>query len=926
MKKKLILTLILSMFFGLHSFAQFEINPDDRDEYIEMARQLFRENKWEEGKETTDRGLKKYPKDSDLRELNGRYFLYHEEYDKARYELKKALEYNHKNVSAKQALVNVEMATARYSSAIAYVNELLEVAPYDKGLWLKKAEAFRLQGNIVESNRLLKRIYHIYPEDKVLRSNLIDYLYGEFREKKDSAPLDEVTDLALYIVNEDPQNEDVYIGLINKHLQAGDYEKALIYAEKAVYDMPQNMTILRKRNSILAHLNRYQEILTSLKELMAQSNNPRLRQEYDYFMEEAARHSEQSDYYYNYQMLFQKNPKNMDYFNKVYTAALSRSLFDDATEAIKLAKKENGETKDLLLKELYLNERMGNPSKVKQLTYRINELYPGDEDVTYQICSLYYKEAKDLMADHLYQKALPYLEFIKENGDEEQQRLTLTSQYNCLLELGYLEEAEAVIDTLMSLEPEEADWHFKRSHLHGLKKDYDRALQEYEAGLELTQTKNEFTEWRLIGYDEQAALYTKTLIEAYRLNEALALIDRWLETHPRSESAVRYGYNVSYQLKDVEKMKRYLLHGSEHHPQDLFYRLKLADLYISETDYELASEILLPILEEYPYHKEAIATYSQLSFDKAKQLIKSSEADEGLELLNRALIYDADNVELKYMKGVAFEKLHKLDSAAYYQSFYQPTLVELKDYERHMKYLEFVRKKNEVAFFCHLYRFADVDIITSVAGAEYSRMEEKNTYTGRLFYSGRDNGKGVMGQGEWSHKFSQTFYGTLNASVGSKVFPKFMANLSAYYAFVPTWEAELTIGFRNLVDSKKMYNQQIGASKEFDFARFTAKFNSVILDKDWYYNVFAQSRFYIRDHRNYVTGMASVGSAPDIEVIDKHLYDAFNVTNTMVGVGGHFIISRACSIDAMGLWYHYKAEKDLYKNIYSLQLKLNIRF
>ncbi len=926
MKKQLILTLILSLFFGLSSFAQFEINPDDRDEYIEVARQLFRENKWEEGKETTDRGLSKYPKDSDLRELNGRYFLYHEEYDKARYELKKALEYNHKNVSAKQALVNVEMATARYSSAIAYVNELLEVAPYDKGLWLKKAEAFRLQGNIVESNRLLKRIYHIYPEDKVLRDNLIDYLYGEFREKKDSAPMDEVTDLALYIINEDPQNEDVYIGLINKHLQSGDYEEALIYAEKAVYNMPQNMTILRKRNSILAHLNRYPEILSSLKELMANSNNPQLQREYDYFMQEAARYSEQSDYYYNYQILFQKNPGNVEYFNKVYTTALSRALFDDAMEAIKLAKKERGETKDLLLRELYLYERMGNLSKLKQLTYRINELYPGDEDITYQLCSLYYKEAKDLMADHLYQKALPFLDYIEEHGDEEQQRLALTSQYNCLLELSYLDEATIVIDTLISLEPEEADWRFKRSYLYGLQKNYIPALQEYEAGLQLTAEKDKLIEWRLMGYDEQATLYTKDLIEAYRFDEALELIDRWLETYPKSESAVRYGYNISYQMKDTERMKEYLRHGTAYHPNELFYSLKLAEIYTSEGNYELASSLLLPVLEKYPYHKEAIAVNSQLSFDQAKVWIKESDADRGLELLNEALVYDADNVELKYMKGVAFEKLHQLDSAAYYQSFYQPSLVELKDYERHTKYLEFVRKKNEVAFFCHLYRFADVDIITSVSGVEYSRMEDKNTYIGRLFYSGRDDGKGVMGQGEWSHEFSSRFYTTLNASISSKVFPKFTTNVTGYYAFLPTWEAELTVGFRNLVDSKKMHNQQIGASKEFDFARFTARFNSVILNKDWYYNVFGQSRFYIRDHRNYVTAMASIGSAPDIEVIEKHLYDAFDVTNTMVAVGGHFILSRVCSIDVMGLWFHYKAERDLYKNMYSAQLKLNIRF
>ncbi len=917
------------LFLAIPSYAQFEINPDNRDEYIEAAKQLFRENKWEEGKKTVDSGLYKYPKDSDLKELNGRYYLEQNDYEKARYELKKSIEYNHKNLSAKQALVTVEMATERYSSAIAYINEILESMPYDKTLWLKKAEAFRLQGNIVESNRLLKRIHHIYPEDEVLKNNLIDYLYDEFRSKKNTAPIDEVSDLALYIVTEDPQNEDVYIGLINRYLQAGDYENALSYAEKAVYDMPDNITVIKKRNSILAHLNRFQEILSSLKELIAKSKNPApLQQEYHYYLEEAARYSEKSDHYYNYQMLFERNPRDKAHFNKVYTTAISRSLFDDAIEAIQVAKRAGGETKDLLLKELYLYERMGNQSKVKQLTYQINELYPEDEDVKYQTCVFYYKEAKGLMADRMFEKAMPFLLFIEEHGDEELLKLSLISQYSCLMELNDWDKAMLVINKLIESEPLEVDWRIKKSALLGNQKNYFEALQEYEHGLRLVMEEGDYSKWRLTGYDEQATIYTKALIDSYRFDEAIELIDHWLMVYPESETALRYGYSVSYQMKNKEKVKEYLSHGIEYNPEELFYHLKLAEIYTLEENYDLASSILLPLLERYPYHKEAVATYSDLSFKKAKQLIKENEVEEGLTILNSALIYDADNSDIKYMKGIVFEKQHRVDSAAYYQSFYEPSIIELKDYQRHMKYLEFINKRNEVSFFCHLYRPSDLDIITAVTGVEYMHMKERDVFTGRFYYSGRDNGKGVMGQAEWSHIFNKKFYSMLNASIGDKAFPRFTANVAAYYTFLETWEAELTLGFRSLSDSisNQMFNQQVGVAKEFSFARFTAKFNSVILDKNWHYNISGQGRFYIRDHRNYITAMGSLGSAPDIEVIDTELYQAFDVTNVMVGLGGHFILSKMCSVDATALWYNYKFEDRLYKNMYSLQLKLNIRF
>ena len=60
------------------------------------------------------------------------------DYDKARYYLVRAVRENPENVTAKQMLVNVEEESGNYSSAICYVNELLEINPYWQGLWRQK--------------------------------------------------------------------------------------------------------------------------------------------------------------------------------------------------------------------------------------------------------------------------------------------------------------------------------------------------------------------------------------------------------------------------------------------------------------------------------------------------------------------------------------------------------------------------------------------------------------------------------------------------------------------------------------------------------------------------------------------------------------------------------------------------------------------
>ena len=131
------------------------------DYYASHARSLFERGKWAEGKQYVDEGLKYYPETNDLNELNGCYYFHQKDYDNARYFLIVAVRDNPQNVRAKQMLVNVEEQTGNYSSAICYVNELLEINPYWQGLWRKKIGLFRLQGNDVEADRLLKRLHQI---------------------------------------------------------------------------------------------------------------------------------------------------------------------------------------------------------------------------------------------------------------------------------------------------------------------------------------------------------------------------------------------------------------------------------------------------------------------------------------------------------------------------------------------------------------------------------------------------------------------------------------------------------------------------------------------------------------------------------------------------------------------------------------------
>jgi tetratricopeptide (TPR) repeat protein len=110
-------------------YAQRAGTTVERNEDAREINELYEQGKWEEGKTIAEASLKKNPKDADMRMLVGKYYIHRRQFEKARYELVKSLEYAPANVESKHMLVTVETETQRYSSAICYINELLEVNP-----------------------------------------------------------------------------------------------------------------------------------------------------------------------------------------------------------------------------------------------------------------------------------------------------------------------------------------------------------------------------------------------------------------------------------------------------------------------------------------------------------------------------------------------------------------------------------------------------------------------------------------------------------------------------------------------------------------------------------------------------------------------------------------------------------------------------
>lgn len=145
-------------------------------QYEDDIRAAFRRDDWAGGKALLDEADPAYGTLSVFCELKGLYYLHHKQFDEARRHLLLAVRDDEANTQALELLVQLEREEGNYSTAISHVNKLLEYSPYNARLWRIKIELYRLDHNDPEANRLLQRLFTIYPEDTIVRK---DVLYQE---------------------------------------------------------------------------------------------------------------------------------------------------------------------------------------------------------------------------------------------------------------------------------------------------------------------------------------------------------------------------------------------------------------------------------------------------------------------------------------------------------------------------------------------------------------------------------------------------------------------------------------------------------------------------------------------------------------------------------------------------------------------------
>lgn len=897
--------------------------------YVSRAESFIHSNSWTAAKREINNGLEEWPEDADLRYLNGRYYYVTGNLVEARYNLIRAIQTNDQHYRAKRAMVDVEDASKHYSSAICYINELLEFQPYERDLWRRKISLYRKINNNVEADAALERLARIYPNDSLVRNDVtklhrrsVDELIKKSNAEQAALELEKWLEM-------DPDNLNYYIELMGIYQRMGENDRALGVGNRGLARFPNNAVLTNKVIGLLSEMGNYAQALR-----LARKNSS--SGIYTDLLRKAADDARIHDPYEMNGRLYAET-HDRDALNYLLNTSLTRGYFDDARAYLTDAIRREGRTTPLLMKLYTLEKRLGNENATRRVLQELYMNNPNDEELKGSYAEMMLQLGITDMAHQQWADANIHLQRAIElmPVNHESWPAAVSMRIISLARLNRLSDAKEL---------------FLKSA------DMDYANRDRYAS----------------AYEEMVADRLHTLIEEENYGEALTLAQDLLTVVPESETALRCCINMSQTLKREDLFQKFAEMGYERFPNSPYFVIKQAVSLCHQNRNAEALELVNPgKRKEGEYESpQYISAHSGITAEWATELLKQHMPETALQIIDTALVYDPANKELLYMKGLASEHMKDFANAYDYQKrYYEPSNAEQQEYYEHMRYLGFRALKNRVdasytqAFYdsqqeslstrAHLY---------SIATVSYSRIEKDDTYTGQISYKGIDgfhNGKesepggvGLEFMAQWEHTFSHRLSGMANVAFSTKFFNKIGVNVSASYALDQGWTPSLKLGYRrtpktylyisNGDNTAEAINDEFNLilfspsiEKAWERMRASLNTNLTAMKGSLYYNVGLKGKlFFNNDNTSAVSLMAGVGTFPELTFFEQTALRNVAHTNAMVGFDVQYLLTRHLYVGLQGNWNtcfspYTDGEgvlNDSYRNIYSLTFQVHMAF
>ena len=934
---KSILFLIVVLISQINIYSQDDVF-DSSDLYFEEAKRDIAEQNFSRAAKMSWRGLQLAPNDLDLKTLLGKAKLQLGQYDTARYVLKQVYLRRRKDIDVLGFLVTIEQTTQRYSDAICFVNELLEITPYSRGWWRRKILIYKEMGNFEEAERSLKRLYQIYPDDTEIQNDYNYIMLNDGSDAVNNRRYDDANKVYKTVIDNDPSNKQAYIGIIRNELLKGDPEIALQYTNRALLELREDRELIEKKIGLLESLGRHEEAIVWIKTEVDRAKFPEIHTKtLPYLMQQSADFNQYNDTYEIQKKLYDLN-KNSESQAYIISRALGEGKDGDAEYFLKDGIRRSPNNKKLLvqLKELY--RPIKDKDRFEREVIKLHEKFPNDADITYDYNLVMYNRAKIMVAERQFDDALPIFEELVTVPDfqkEAEQQI-----FGIYLAQSRFDEATDQIDKLIGLEPDNPDYLVKKSTLYQEMELFSDAL-DITRSLEQSYPLNQ--KYPAL-YVDQTEAYATYLMKEQRYSAVLPVVEDGLTRENNNKRLLDIAINASSAIPDYQRGINYSQSALSFYPNNKNFQLKLSNLYSQNKEYDKAKAVLDTLSTVYVYDRKIKNALAEILFYRAKSqeeeglvdeaLVNYDSAvalnpndrgslmrminlhivqkpnDESLEFINEKLEKTPEDNFLKYKKGIVFELLQQYDSAYYYQKFREiDNPYERQQWNETLDILKAAKLKNQLAA---TYTQASSDstaFSTSLASLGYShKYDDKNIFGADINYAARRSGIGIQGGLNYSRIFSPTLYADVGVLFGTRFFPKFILYGNAYKGFKNGYEAQAGIRFSRLQNDINFMSLHVGGSKTWEDILVHSKFTIMRDDQFTYFNLMGQAKINVNARKDYVTLIVSGGSAPFNDQLPEGEAALLEFSNVLIGAGYGYNISSRTAFIFNGTWINFKSK------------------
>jgi len=965
MKTKLSSTIAFKviLFFTTFMLISTNISADFHtpDYYEANVREHFKHDRWQQGKVLLDEGMKEYGTMSVMNELAGWYYYHFHSYDKARFHLIKSLRDDQSNSHSRELLVNVEEETKNYSSAICYINEILQSNPYSKGWWRRKINLYRKQGNHIEADRLLRRLLQIYPTDQQLKNDLNYQNEQNYQSLKKKGDLNGQIEALKQLTIEEPKNIEYHLAYTNALLQAGRTADA-IEAASIGARQTNNVELIRKKAGIMAEQGNYIQAINYLKEAQKTNRAAGISAMIGQLQLEAAQAAQMNDPYTSMGKVYEST-HSAEALNYLLNTSISRGYYEDALTYIHDAKRGRGETEDLLYKEYVVQRRLGNTTTATGLLNKLYTRNPNNSEVADNLALVRYEQAASLMSTGQYGDAIPNLIFAADKTqDEEVKRGAISRLFNCYYETKQYTLANEQLDLLSSLY-DYSSYAEQKSRLLQQQGRIEEALallaNEYDRSSDPSKSQA-----LAYTYEEIAIPYIKGLLQTGMTRQAYNASKKALLVCPTSIDLLHQAITAADLTNNTKGYEEFVAIGRARYPEDPFFIVKEASIYAKSKNYQEAVDLIRPELDTYPGDSTIVGSFSENSMMLALGLSKEKEHEKAIAVLDTALMFNSTNNELLYAKGLIYESMHLYDSAYVYQKYYKPTLTDFREHGYHLEELQSKTHSNTLTLQYQESRPGEEDSKTANATLIYSHKTRRNEYTGTINYAGRDGissesksakdmstgGTGVQLGFDWTHHFDSPWTTSIGGAWSNKYFPRWTVRGSIDRNLRNEWIVGLHANYRQITAYSLLY--EWAPNEDYDPAdessgkyvlipvAWDQKYRSLFslgttvtktidkfvlagtvdgfyMNKNLYWNAGAKMQFFPKEgSSNHVFAVCGLGTAPQTELLDSSMPVGFKKLNTYVGAGGLYVFNQYLSGSLSGTWYTMYRSKNLIAGVY----------